>query len=61
MHIAAGLEDKEHTVTVELAPEPPDRTAPIEEAKKLGKYDPKAFEGVALRFGWIRIVGEAVE
>lgn len=41
--------------------EPPDRSVPIDEAKKLGKYEPKAFDGVALRIGWIRIVGEAVE
>ena len=59
--VGAGLEDKEHTVTVELLPEPPDRSVPIDEAKKLGRYAPKAFEGVALRIGWIRIVGEAVE
>jgi len=48
-------------VTVELLPEPPDRSAPIDEAKKLGKYDPKSFEGVTLRIGWVRIVGEPVE
>jgi len=59
--VANGLENKEHTVTVELLPEPPDRSVPIEEAKKLGKYDSNAFEGVALRIGWIRIVGEPIE
>jgi hypothetical protein len=59
--LASGLEDAEHTVTVELLPEPPDRTEPIEEAKRLGQLKPEEFEGVALRFGWIRIVGEAVE
>ncbi|NQT16586.1 MAG: hypothetical protein HQ582_27755, partial [Planctomycetes bacterium] len=61
LHVAVGLDDEEHTVTVELLKEPPDRSAPIDEAKKLGKYDPKSFEGVALRIGWIRIVGEPVE
>ena len=61
LRIADGLDDEEHTVTVELLKEPPDRSAPIEEAKKLGKYDPKSFEGVALRIGWIRVVGEPVE
>jgi len=61
LHVAGGLEDKQHTVTVELLEEPPDRSAPVDEAKKLGKYDPKAFEGVTLRIGWIRIVGESVE
>jgi hypothetical protein len=61
LHVAGGLQDKEHTVTVELLREPPDRSVPINEAKKLGKYDPKSFEGVTLRMGWIRIVGEPVD
>jgi hypothetical protein len=59
--IASGLEDREHTVVVELLPEPPDRSVPIQEAKKVNQYHPEEFEGVALRFGWIRIVGEVVE
>ena len=61
LNLAAGLEDGEHTVTVELLPEPPDRSVPINEAKTLNKYKPEDFEGVALRFGWLRIVGEVVE
>jgi len=59
--LADGLAEAEHTVTVELLPDAPDRSVPIEEARKLGKHNPKDFEGVALRFGWIRIVGELVE
>ncbi len=58
--LAVGLEDKEHTITVELLPDPPDRSVPIEEAKKANQYKPRAFEGVALRVGWIRIIGELV-
>ena len=61
LSLAAGLEDGEHTVTVELLPEPPDRSVPINEAKTLNKYKPEDFEGVALRFGWIRLVGELSE
>ena len=59
--IASGLEDAEHTVTVELLPDAPDRSVPIAEAKKANQYDPEAFEGVAFRFGWIRVVGELTE
>ena len=59
--LASGLEDGEHTVTVELLAEPPNRSEPIEEAKRLGRYDPAAFEGVALYVGWLRIVGEAID
>jgi len=59
--LASGLPDAEHTVTVELLPEPPGRAVAIEEAKKLKRYQPSAFEGVALRVGWIRLVGELAE
>ena len=61
LQIASGLEDKTHTVSIELLPDPPDRSAPIDEAKKLGRYTPEAFQGVTLRIGWIRVVGESVE
>lgn len=61
VRLASGLPEGTHTVEVELLAEPPDRTVAIEAAKRLGRYDPKAFEGVALRFGFIRIVGELVE
>jgi hypothetical protein len=56
--LGAGLDDKPHTVTVELLPDPPDRSVPVAEAKKTNQYKPETFQGVALRFGWIRIVGE---
>lgn len=59
--LAQGLAPGEHTVTLELLPDPPDRSVPIAEAKKAGRYDAKAFEGVALRLGWLRLVGELVE
>ncbi|NCO91480.1 MAG: SGNH/GDSL hydrolase family protein, partial [Armatimonadetes bacterium] len=59
--IASGLDDKEHLVTVELLPDPPDRSVPIAEAKKANQYNAKDFEGVALRIGWIRVIGEAAE
>ena len=54
--IASGLEDTVHTVTIELLPEPPDRTVAIDEAKRLNKYKSEDFDGVALYIGWIRIV-----
>jgi hypothetical protein len=56
--IAEKLEDKEHTVTVELLPDAPDRRVPMEEARKKNMLKPEEFKGVALRFGWIRLVGE---
>lgn len=56
--LASGLPDEVHTVTVELLAEPPSRTEPIEEAKRLERYNPADFEGVALRVGFIRVVGD---
>jgi len=58
--IASGSEDTVHTVTVELLPDAPDRSVAIEAAKELGQYDAELFEGVALRFGGIRVLGEIV-
>lgn len=60
LHIASGLEDAEHTATIELLPTPPDRSVAIEAAKQAGRYEPGAFEGVALRVGWIRVIGEVL-
>jgi hypothetical protein len=60
LQLAEGLPDAVHTVTVELLGDMPDRSAPKAEAARQ-KRDLKAFEGVALRVGWIRVVGEGVE
>ena len=60
LNVTERLEDKVHTVTIELQAEPPNRRVAIEEAKRLGRYNPKDFEGAAFRFGWIRLVGELV-
>ncbi len=55
---AGDLPEGEHRVEVELLPDPPDRSAAIEEARKLGRCKPGMFNGVALRVGWIRLVGD---
>lgn len=61
LSIGDGLPDAVHTATVELLPDPPDRTVPIESAKRAKRYDAALFEGVALRIGSIRLIGELVE
>ncbi|MGQ9733137.1 MAG: right-handed parallel beta-helix repeat-containing protein [Candidatus Zipacnadales bacterium] len=58
IQVASDLEDTEHTVVLELLPDPPDRHIPIAEAQKVGRYDPRLFEGVALRVAAIRLIGE---
>jgi len=59
--LCGGLPDTEHTVTVELLPDPPDRTVAIEAARAANQYDEKTFAGVALYAGCIRIEGEPLE
>ena len=62
LHLASGLEDGEHTVVVELLADAPNRAAAIEGAKKAGSYSsPEVFKGVALRFGFLRVLGEPAE
>ncbi|MCC7492899.1 MAG: right-handed parallel beta-helix repeat-containing protein [Fimbriimonadaceae bacterium] len=57
LNLTGQLPLGQHTVTVELLPDVPDRSVPRAEAAKRPNFDPKLFEGVALRFGWIRVMG----
>ncbi|MBN2450814.1 MAG: right-handed parallel beta-helix repeat-containing protein [Lentisphaeria bacterium] len=52
--LAGNLVEGEHLVTVELLPDPPDRSVAITEARKLDRHEAADFQGVALRLGWIR-------
>ncbi len=53
IEIGANLPRGEHTATVELLADPPNRSAPIESAKKLDRYKPEDFEGTMLHLGAI--------
>jgi hypothetical protein len=52
----SGLPAGKHTVTIELLPDPPDRSEPIAEAKRLDQYKPEDFQGVALMIGNLRVI-----
>lgn len=56
LEIASNLPPGEHTATVELLPDPPDRAVPIESAKKANRYTQADFEGVALHLGAICVL-----
>ncbi|NUQ64690.1 MAG: right-handed parallel beta-helix repeat-containing protein [Pirellulales bacterium] len=56
LEIAANLPPGEHTATLELLPDPPDRSVPIESARKAKGYKPADFEGVALHLGAICVL-----
>ncbi|MDR3707268.1 MAG: SGNH/GDSL hydrolase family protein [Capsulimonadaceae bacterium] len=56
--IGSGLADAVHTVKVELSSHQPDRTPASKQ--ETGAFDPKKYEGVALRFGSIMLIGDVV-
>lgn len=59
--IASGLSDEPHTVRLELLPDAPNRSVAVAAAKKAKRYDLKAFDGVAVRLGYIRMMGEPLD
>lgn len=59
--IGEGLEDKEHTVTVEIHPDQPDRNSVTNREKDKPGFDPKKYDGHAARVGWIMLIGDLVK
>jgi len=58
--IAENLEDKEHTVTVEISPEQPDREPVLKQVRDQKGFDPKRYDGTVLRAGYIMLLGDLV-
>jgi lysophospholipase L1-like esterase len=56
--IGDGLTDTEHTVTVEILPEQPDRSIVTDIEKNKPGFDPKKYDGTAMRVGGIMLIGE---
>ena len=56
LEIASNLSPGEHTATIELLSDPPDRAVPIKSAKQANRYKPADFEGVALHLGAICVL-----
>jgi hypothetical protein len=59
--LGEGLEDTVHTVTVEIHPDQPDRSSVVNQEKDKPGFDPKRYEGTALRVGSIMLIGEIVK
>jgi len=57
--VARSLEDTVHTVTLEIQPGQPDRREATQQEKP--GYDPKKYDGTAVRIGNIMLIGELVE
>ena len=56
LEIASNLAPGEHTATIELLADPPDRAVPIESAKEANCYKPADFQGTALHLGAICVL-----
>ncbi|HPD17632.1 MAG TPA: SGNH/GDSL hydrolase family protein [Planctomycetota bacterium] len=59
--IAEGLEDKEHSVAVEVSPEQPDREPVLKQVRDQKGFDPKRYDGTVLRVGYIMLLGDLVK
>lgn len=58
LNIGDGLADTEHTVSVEILPEQPDRSSVIDQEKLKPDFNPKKYDGTALRVGGVMVVGK---
>lgn len=56
--IGDNLPDTEHTVNVEILPEQPDRSSVTNIEKDKPGFDPKRYDGTAMRVGGIMLIGD---
>jgi len=61
LNIAENLKNKEHAVTVEISPEQPDREPVLKQVRDQKGFDPKRYDGTALRIGFIMLLGDLVK
>lgn len=60
LSLAEGLPDGVHAVSVEIHPEQPDRSAVVDDEKSKPGFDPKKYDGTAIRVGSLMLLGELV-
>lgn len=58
--IGEGLPDTVHTVTVEIHPDQPDRSSVTNIEKTKPGFDPKKYDGTAIRVGSLMLIGDLV-
>ena len=62
MNIASNLApDKIHTIEIEIHPDQPDRSSVTNREKSKKNFDPKRYDGTAMRVGGVMIIGEIVD
>ena len=59
--VGERLADAEHTVTIEISPDQPDREPVLKRVRGDKGFDPKKFDGTNLWLGYIMLRGELVE
>jgi len=58
LSIGDGLPDTEHTVSVEILPEQPDRSSVVDQEKQMPGFNPKKYDGTGMRVGGVMIIGK---
>jgi hypothetical protein len=58
--VGENLPDGEHTVEIEIDAQQPDRSSVTDEESKKANFDPKKYEGTALRVGGLLLLGDLV-
>jgi hypothetical protein len=60
LSVAEGLPDAEHTVTIEVSAEQPDREIVLKRVRNDKNFDPKRYDGTNLWFGYLMLRGELI-
>ena len=58
LRLAEGLDDKEHTVTVQIDPQQPDRSGVLDQVRDQPGFDPKKFDGTKGWVGSLMMIGD---
>lgn len=58
--LGENLPDAVHSVSVTLHPDPPDRSSVTDHEKNKPGFDPKRYEGTAIRVGYLMLLGDLV-
>lgn len=61
LRIAGDLEDKEHSVTLEIHPDQPDRSSVVDRIRNEPNFEPKSYEGTKAWIGYLMMIGEPID
>jgi hypothetical protein len=58
LKLAEDLDDKQHTATVEIHPEQPDRSSVLDQVRNQPGFDAKRYEGTKVWVGYLMMIGD---